>query len=350
MKLVFVTQRVDPADPVLGATVAKLTALAARVEELVVLSLAPAALDGAGLPPNARVVCFGAGSKLGRGVRFERALARELRGADGVLAHMCPIYAVLAAPLARPLRIPVLLWYAHWHASPTLRLATRVVTRAVSVDAVSYPVPTPKLAAIGHGIDFSAFRCAEPGDGADLRAIALGRTSPSKGLEIVLEAVALVPGVRIDLYGASGSAEEWEHRARLQERIAELGLEERAAIHDPVPRERVAELHAAADVLVNNMRAGAPDKAVYEACASCLPVLASNPSFGELFAGLEPRLSFDRASPDALAERLRALAALTPAQRGAVGRALRERAVRRHSVESWADAVVRLLGERSASS
>ena len=100
MKAIFVTQQVDPADPVLGATVAKLTALAARVDELVVLSLA--AVPGT-LPANCRVVTFGARSRPLRGLRFAIALSRELRGADAVLAHMCPIYAVLAAPLARPL-------------------------------------------------------------------------------------------------------------------------------------------------------------------------------------------------------------------------------------------------------
>ena len=54
-----------------------------------------------------------------RGARFEAALARELPGLRGgaVVAHMCPIYAVLAAPLVRPLRIPLVLWFTHWRAS-----------------------------------------------------------------------------------------------------------------------------------------------------------------------------------------------------------------------------------------
>ena len=38
MRLVVVTQQVDPASPVLGATVDTLRALAARVDELVVLT------------------------------------------------------------------------------------------------------------------------------------------------------------------------------------------------------------------------------------------------------------------------------------------------------------------------
>ena len=66
-------------------------------------------------------------------------------------------------------------------------------------------------------------------------------------------------------------------------------------------------LFARSDVLVNNMRAGAPDKVVYEAAAPCLPVLASNPVFDDLFAGLSAVLR--ARSPESLAERLRWFAA-----------------------------------------
>ena len=74
-------------------------------------------------------------------------------------------------------------------------------------------------------------------------------------------------------------------------------------------RRRSRELFATHDALVNNMRAGAPDKVVYEAAASCLPVLASNPIFDEL---LDADLRFTRWDPGALAERVRALADARP--------------------------------------
>jgi hypothetical protein len=46
-RLVFVTQKADPADPILGATVAKIRALAARVDEVAVLADGAVA-DGVG--------------------------------------------------------------------------------------------------------------------------------------------------------------------------------------------------------------------------------------------------------------------------------------------------------------
>jgi glycosyltransferase involved in cell wall biosynthesis len=126
----------------------------------------------------------------------------------------------------------------------------------------------------------------------------------------------------------------------------ELGLSDRAAIREPVPRSEIGDVHAAADVLVNNMKAGAPDKAVYEACGSCLPVIVSNPSFDELFEGIAPSLRFARESPQELAERLRALAGLSAEERAAIGRTLRERVLERHSVETWAERVVTLVRAR----
>ena len=336
MKLVVVTQQVDPASPVLGATVAKLRALAARVDELVVL--ADSAVAGV-LPENARVRLFRSRTKPGRGARFEGALAAELARRPrpaAVLAHMCPIYAVLAAPLGRPLGCRVLLWFTHWRASGLLRLAERVSTTVVSVDRGSFPLPSRKLVPIGHGIDLTDFRCAERHRDDGIRLLALGRTSPAKGLDTIVRAVAEVPDATLIMYGPSLTDEERSHRAQLERLVMDLGLGDRVTLGEPVPRERVPELMTEADALVNNMRAGAPDKVVYEAAATCLPVLASNPVF-EGFLGDE--LRFPREDAAALAARIRALTELDLA---AIGRDLREKVVRAHSVESWAERIVEL--------
>ena len=336
MRLVVVTQQVDPASPVLGATVAKLRALAARVDELVVL--ADSAVAGA-LPANTRVRLFRAPTKAGRGARFETALVAELARRPRpsvVLAHMCPIYAVLAAPLARPLGCRVLLWFTHWRASRLLRIAEHVSSTVVSVDRNSFPLSSNKLVAIGHGIDLNAFRCTERRRGEQIRLLALGRTSPAKGLETVIRAVAKVPDATLITHGPSLTDEERRHRNELECLVSELNVGDRVTLGEPVSRERVPELMAGVDALVNNMRAGAPDKVVYEAAATCLPVLASNP----VFAGfLHDELRFPRGNVAALAARIRGLAELDLA---AIGVELRGRVECEHSTDSWADRIVEL--------
>ena len=318
----MITQRVDPDDPALGATVPVLRALAERCDEVVVLTLA---LRPADLPANVRVKVIGAPSQALRGARLVAALVPELRGDVAVLAHMSPIYAVLAAPFTRVRGVPLLLWFTHWKASRLLRLAERAVTRVLTVDTSSFPLRSAKVVPIGHHIDVASFECVEQRE--PLRLLALGRTSPAKGLDTIAEA-ARRAGVELELRGPSLTDEERAYRATLPD------------VQEPVPRTEIGAVYARAGALVNNMRSGALDKVVFEAAAACLPVLVSSPGFAGLVDGIEPPLAFAQDDSEQLAERIRALAAAGAETRGRIGRELRARVERSHSVGHWADRVL----------
>src|SRR5258706_6250633 len=154
-KLIFATQKLDPGDPVLAATVPMVRSLAERVDELVVLcdSVVPGVV-----PTNVTVRAFGAPTQVQRGAKFVAALASELRPRPlAVLAHIVPLYAVLAAPVVRPLGIPLVLWYTHWKGHAVVRAAEKLSTAVISVDRRSFPVDSRKVRAIGHGIDVAEF-------------------------------------------------------------------------------------------------------------------------------------------------------------------------------------------------
>jgi glycosyltransferase involved in cell wall biosynthesis len=95
---------------------------------------------------------------------------------------------------------------------------------------------------------------------------------------------------------------------------------------------KVPSLLASFDVFISATEAGSADKVVYEAAASCLPVIASSPAFASL---LPDELRFE--TEDELVDRLEAL---KNADRGALGRELRARVERDHSVERWAEQVL----------
>ena len=343
MRLVFVTQTVDAGDPILGATVPKLRALAARFEEVVVVTDRVREHD---LPPNCRLVTFGARSRARRGLRYLRILAPLLlarRRPHAILGHMCPIYVVLAAPLAKLTRVPLALWYTHPHASSTLRAASAVATLRLTADSGSFPLPA-EARAIGHGIDVDAFACGPERPERRLDALALGRYSPVKGYAPLLRGFrrALDAGVDLSLtvHGPALNDAERRHRRELELLQDELGLADHVHLHEALPPAEARQRLAAADVLVSNTRRGSADKAVLEACASCVPALAST------WASLLPeRLSFEADDEAALAARLGELAALAPAERAQLGRDLRELVAARHSVDSWADAVVAAVRE-----
>jgi glycosyltransferase involved in cell wall biosynthesis len=329
-RLVFATQKLDPGDPILAATVAKVRALAERLDELVVLC--DTAVPGAA-PGNVRVHEFRAATKAGRGRRFVTALSRELSPRPlAFVSHMIPLYVVLAAPLARPRGVPIALWYSHPNGHVLVRVAERLSDVVVSVDRTTFPLPSRKLVAIGHGIDLAEFppAPAREGDPA-LRALVLGRYSEIKGIDRILEATGMVQRagapITVEAHGV-GDREPYELLA------SRLGID--ARLEGEVPRSRVAELLAASDVLVNATAGPSADKVVFEAAASGVPALASSTAFTDL---LPPELRFDRDRPEELAKRLRTL---DRRRRPELREAVRER----HSVEHWADALLATVERR----
>lgn len=339
-RVIFVTQLIDPQHPTLGAAAVKVRALAERLDEVVVLA---SAVKTDALPSNVRFRSFAAPLQGLRGLRFIAALGSELaRGRQlAIVAHMSPIFAVLAAPLAIPARVPVLLWFTHWKATPLLRLAERISSAVLSVDATTFPLESRKLVATGHGIDVDAFGCAPPPAGDGLRLVSLGRYSPAKGLPTIVRAVRRARDdgvdVRLDVHGPEAVADDTAHRRELERLVAELALERAVRLGGPLPRDGVPCALAEADALVNNMRPGAADKVVFEAAAACRPAFAAAYAFERL---LPETLRFPSDDDAALAQRLVAFAALPRERREQLGRELRERVRAEHSVDHWAEQVL----------
>ena len=332
MRIVFVTQAADPRHPVLGATLPKIRALAALVEEVVVLA---DTVESEALPDNCTARSFAAPSQAARGARYVAALAPELmRRPVAVLAHMSPIFAILAAPLARPLRVPLFLWFTQQAAGPSLHAAERVIDRLLTVDARSVPLHSRKVYAIGHGIDVAALTCVPERRPPLRRLLGLGRYAPVKGWETVLRALAMLPDATFTLHGPMLTDADRAHRPQLESLAATLGVRERVTFGAEVPYAEVPHLLGLADALVNATWGNAADKVVYEAAASCLPAFAASPVFDTL---LPESLRFRGDHPECLAERVSAY------ETGA-GPQLRARVEAEHSVEHWAERVLEAAG------
>jgi glycosyltransferase involved in cell wall biosynthesis len=334
-KILFVTQQLDAEHPTLGAAAGMVRALAELVDELVVIAAAVAAET---LPPNVRLRSFDASTQLLRGARYETALVRELGHGrpTALLAHMSPIYALLAAPLLRPLRVPLLLWFTQQQAGARLAQAERVVDAILSVDARSVPLASPKVRAIGHGIDTGAFACApsQRGEGP-LRLLSLGRYTEVKRHDLTLRAVRLLVDdgmdVELTIHGEEARRGDALVRSRLEDQVHRLGLEGRARLLDPVPHSHVPALLAQSDVLVNATDGASADKVVFEALAACVAAVAASPVFDAL---LPDELRFE--DEGGLAGAISAAAAI-PSERL---HELRRRVETEHSVQHWADAVL----------
>jgi len=346
MRLVLLTQTLDAQHPALAQTLDLVEALSERSEELVVLCQSVG--SHAPLPANVRVRVFGARARLGRGLRFARLLAEELRRrprADAVLAHMVPLYLVLAAPLAKPLGVRLALWYTHWRAGGLLRLAVRLADVVLSVDRRSFPLDSPKVRGIGHAIDVDSFTPrGRARDDGPLRLLAVGRTARWKGYDTMLEALELVVArggdAQLEIRGPQLTDDEHEHRRELDATVAASpALRDRVRIEPPLPRDDLPGLLAGADALLSATQPRGSetlDKVVYEAAACGLAVFASNSALEEFLGSLPLELRFPPRDADSLARLLLAFADSTPEERSKVGSELRRRVVDGHSVQSWA--------------
>lgn len=351
-RVVFVTQLLDPDDPVLGFSVGWIRALATRCERLVVI-----ANEVRSVPPDLGADVFSLEKERGRGrlrrgVRYQRMLlrvARECRP-EALVAHMCPVYLDLAAPIARAYSIRTLLWFAHNADHLTLRLAEQLADAVITSLPGAYPRPSPKVRVLGQAIDTDAVRFSPPPplDGG-IRLLALGRTSPAKGFAVSIRAVELLREKGLDvalrIVGPSTTRIEEAHRAELQQLIDSLGLVSAVSLEGPVPPARVPELIAGSHVLVNTMAGGTGDKVVFEAMAVGRPPLVSNPAFQSVLEGLPLTLTFTEGNEHELAARIRDVAVADAAVGERTARELRRRVERNHSIAHWADGVVRVIEE-----
>jgi glycosyltransferase involved in cell wall biosynthesis len=299
------------------------------------------------------VKLFGAPTRAKRGIRFVRGIAsavRERPRPDAIFCHMVPLFLLLAAPFAKPRRIPLLLWYTHWSTSRALRAATRVADVVLSADAGSFPLRSAKVRGIGHAIDTERFAPSATEHAGDrpLQMLALGRYTPVKGYETLLEGIRIAVerglDARLEVRGPELTSLERDHRAELERRLSRTpALVGRVHLGDSVPRELVPALIAGSDVLVSTTQPRSSetfDKVVCEGAACGVPVLASNRALEELLDGLTLQLRFPAGDAEALAQRLLELGAAGPRVRHELGAELRRRVAAAHSIDSWADAVV----------
>jgi glycosyltransferase involved in cell wall biosynthesis len=131
--------------------------------------------------------------------------------------------------------------------------------------------------------------------------VSVRRLVPRMGLDVLLEAAAMVESPLVLVIGGEGP-----ERPALERHASELGLNVRFV--GRVDDRELADIYRAADVsVVPSVALEGFGLVVLEALACGTPVLASDVGgLGEALAGLDPTLVVPPAQPCALAERLTA--------------------------------------------
>jgi glycosyltransferase involved in cell wall biosynthesis len=331
MRVLMMTQVIDPQTDVLGFVPTWIRALAARVEKLYVLAGRVVPCE---LPANVEVRSLGkeqGKGRLARLGRFYKGLkeAVDKGKVDVIWAHMNPEYVLASAPVTR---VPCVLWYSHHTATRRLKLAIRLSKLIVISAREFFPVKTDKLRVIGQGINLSQFEATPPPLGHHL--LSVGRLDPVKDFATVIEGAALLkgefPDLKLTILG------EGKMRKSLEDLAAARGVP--LSLPGSTPFPELPRFHKACDVFVSASHT-ALDKAILETMASGRPAIGCAPAFA---AWMPPEFSFPEGDAKGLAA---ACARILRGDRAALGADARARVKRDHSLDSMMDKLVRVFEE-----
>lgn len=187
------------------------------------------------------------------------------------------------------------------------------VSAAMKADMVALGMPEARITVHHTGVDAARFGGVTRAEAKAALGIAgpmvlsLGALVARKGHDIVIDAVAVLPGVTLLIVGEGGE------RARLEARIAALGLGDQARLLGAVAHEEMGRLLPAADVMALASASEGLANAWVEALACGVPIVI--PDIGGARAVLtDPAygLIADRKAP-AFAEAIGMLIAAPPA-------------------------------------
>ena len=344
-RLLLFNLATDQEDPILGFTVEWVRALATRVSNVDVITMRSGPTD---LPDNVRV--FSIGKERGwtearRLVEFYRRLGLLLREQtyDACFAHMQERFALLAAPLLKLKHIPVTLWYVHPHTPLALRAAIRTVDRVITASSSSCRVRTSKLLVTGHGIDTDRFVPAFC-DQSHFRVVAVGRVTPIKRLELLVDAAASLQGrltqaLEVRLVGPTDISDV-DYEAALRDRALEMGIASQVSLVGPRGTEDLIAEYQAADAVVSLTGRGSFDKSAIEGMSCGLPLLTMNPDFAPLLLAAGMPGPIEDGNAEALGHAIERLVEVPVEERRRLGMALRAEVVRAHSLQRLADLLV----------
>jgi len=347
----MVTQKLDPADPMLGFIIGWIKTLAARVDQLHVLCLehpAPNAPHLAELPANVQTWSMGKERGYGRlriTLTYWGVLLRLLRRVDVVFVHMVPRYVWLAAPLAFLARRPLVLWYTHRHRGAELQLALIAAKRIVTADSSSFPIRSPKVCTLGHGID-SEFFAPDPSVKLDTPPLIVhvARLMPIKHQQTLIEALAAFGHVplRVAFVGIGDA----EYISTLKARVQALNLGDKIVFTGGMDQAGVLDLYRRAVIAVNTSPQGLFDKAALESMFVGVPTITASPAFDAVYGGHAAALRIAGADDvHGLTARLSEWLNMDAGHRKSITVSVRERALAAHSLNGLMDRLTGLFHE-----
>ncbi len=331
MRLLITTQTVDTEDPILGFFHGWLIELSKHVEHIHVVCLRKGAYT---LPQNITVHSLGKEDRQNRlayVLTFYKNVWKLRNEYDIVFSHMNPHYIVLAGLFWLITGKRIFLWRNHAKMNMKSRIAAWFSRR------VFYTSPYACMRRFRHsmqmpvGIDTELFKPQPEIVREEGTVLFLGRLSPVKRPELMMESTKHVPELRIHVYGDEpGGSHTYGDALRAQSG-------ENTSFFPSLPNYKTPKVYAAHDIYVNLTPEGSMDKTVLEAAACGTLVLVSNRSFQDV---LPPECTLAHDRPEDIGAALRTLIHLAPEKKNSYRVTLNQMVLESHSLKKLVNTLI----------
>lgn len=342
MKLLIVTQKVDRDDPVLGFFHRWIEEFAKHCEKITVICLEKGEYN---LPVNVKVLSLGKENHLYHSHairrfvslwRFYKYIWQERKNYDAVFVHMNQEYVLLGGKLWLLLGKKIFMWRNHHAGNFLTDIASLFCCKVFCTSRYSYTAKYKKTVLMPVGVDTDLFKATNYKLKAIGSILFLGRITPSKNVDIFVEALGLLKKRGVDftasIYGDAlpGDAMYYE---KLKSRASELALDGVLKFNTGIPNYKTPEVYNTHEVFINLSSSGMYDKTIFEAMACGGLTLASNDN---LRGQIDNRLIVNERTAENVARSLANVMSLPEAEKKKM---IEEEAnfVERHSLQVLAD-------------
>lgn len=349
MKLLILTQKVDKEDPILGFFHKWIEKFSEKFEAISVVCLEKGKYD---LPQNVKV--FSLGKE--RTITNNRYLITKIKYIfgffrfsffsslkyDAVFVHMNQEYVLLGGIFWRILGKKIYLWRNHPKGNFLTKIAVWLSDGIFCTSKFAFVAKYNKTKLMPVGIDTEMFQISNPKSQIPNSILFLGRISPIKKPDILIEALGVLNEKGTDFichfYGNPLPRDEIYYNS-LKQKTAKLGLTGKIGFYGEIPNYKTPRIYNEHEIFVNLTPTGSFDKTILEAAAcGCITLVANKSLSGEI----DNELILDGTNPEDLASKIEFWLKMSEVQKKETSKKLQKYTLEKHGLD---DLIIRFVKE-----
>lgn len=348
MNLLMITRKIDDHDERVGFVSDWIFEMAKNVNRLIIVCQEKGKLPE--FPINVEIYSLGkerGKNKFSQIIKSQWLFLKLVKRVDGVFVHMIQHYTILVGLWCKLYNKKLIQWYVHKSVNFWLRLASIFIDEFITASVESFRMKTNKpIHVFGHGININKFKITNNQEGDKFTVLSVGRISPVKNYDTMLEVIQKIqlnnPELRgkilLQIIGGPGLKSQQSYYLDLIKTIKENNLNNVIDFIGPLPLSQVISYYNNCDLFINLSDTGSVDKVVLEAMASGKLVLTSN----EAFKNILPEQFLCSKKPDELIDKIESFYKMSAEQKYELGQMLRQLVVDNHNLKILTKKIVGL--------